>query len=75
MELSEDEFIRKNAKNCGHCNRVTSLPYECEFTCISCGFNVTKRKHELSKILRRKINFINTIKYAEQEILCICVDV
>ena len=74
MELTEDEMIEKYAKNCGHCNRNTLLPYEYEFTCISCGYNVNKRKHELSKIQRKKINFINRIKYAEQKIFCICID-
>ena len=51
------------------------LPYECELTCFLCGYNVIKRKHELSKIQRKKINFINRLKYAEQIIFCICIDV
>ena len=75
MELTEDEIIQKYAKNCRHCNRNTLLPYEYEFTCFSCGFNVYKRKHELSKIQRKKINFINRLKYAEVKIFSICVDV
>ena len=75
MELTEDENIEKYAKNCGHCKRNTLLPYEYEFTCVSCGFNVNKRKHELSKIRRKKINFINRLKYAEDKIFSICVDV
>ena len=54
MQLTEDEIIQKNAKNCGHCNRKTLLPYEYEWTCISCGYNIKKRKHELSKIQRKK---------------------
>ena len=74
MELTEDEIILKYAKRCGHCNRNTLLPYEYKFTCIACGYNVTKRKHELSKIQRKKINFINRLKYAEQKIFCICID-
>ena len=73
--LSEDEIIQKDAKNCGHCNRNTLLPYEYEWNCFSCGFNVIKRKHELSKIQRKKVNFINRLKYAEQKIFCICIDV
>ena len=28
-----------------------------------------------SKIKRKKINFINRLKYAEQKIFCICIDV
>ena len=42
---------------------------------ISCGYNLNKRKHELSKIQRKKINFINRLKYAEVKIVSICVDV
>ena len=57
-----------------HCNRNCLLPYEYEFTCVVCGFNVIKTKHQLSKI-QRKINFINRLKYAEQKIFCICIDV
>ena len=75
MELTEDEIIEKYAKKCLHCNRNTLLPYEYEFTCFSCGYNVNKRKHELSKIQRKKINFINRLKYAEQKIFCICIDI
>ena len=75
MELTEDEIIQKYGKRRGHCDRNTLLPYEYEFTCIACGYNVNKRKHELSKIQRKKINFINRIKYAEVKIFSICVDV
>ena len=74
MELTQDEIIEKYAKNCGHCNRNTLLPYEYEWTCFSCGYNINKRKHELSKIQRKKINFINRLKYAEQKMFCICID-
>ena len=55
MELTEDQIIKQYAKNWGHCNRNTLLPYGYEFTCISCGYNVIKRKHELSKIQRYKL--------------------
>ena len=75
MSLSEDENLQKYAKKCGHCNRKTLLPYEHEFTCIACGYNVNKRKHELSKIQRKKINFINRLKYAEVKVFSICKDV
>ena len=74
MELTEDEIIEKNGKHWGHCNWNTLLPYEYEFTYFSCGLNVNKRKHELSKLQRRKINFINRLKYAEQKTFCICID-
>ena len=36
---------------------------------------MSKRKNELSKIQRKKINFINRLEYAEQKIFCICIDV
>ena len=75
MNFSEDEIKQNCAKNCGHCNQNTLLPYEYEVTCFSCGYNVNKRKHELSKIQRKKINFINRLKYAEVKIFSICVDV
>ena len=69
------KFLQKNAKNCGHCKRSTLLPYENEFTCFSCGYNVNKRKHELSEIQRKKNDFLNGLKYAEQKLFCICIDV
>ena len=58
MELTEDEFIEKYGERCGPCNRNTLLPYEYEWTCFSCGYNVNKQKHELSKIQRKKIIFL-----------------
>ena len=75
MNLSEDEIIEKYATKCLHCNRNTLLPYEYAFTCFSCGDNVNKQKPELSKIQRKKTNFINRLKYAEVKIFSICVDV
>ena len=75
MELTEDEILQKYAKHCGHCKRNTLIPYEYEWTCFSCGYNVSKRKNELSKIQRKKINFINRLQYAEVKIYSICVDV
>ena len=75
MELTEDEIIEKNAKNCGHCKRNTILSYKYELNCVSCGFNVNKRKYQLSKIQRKKIDFINRIKYAGFKIFSICEDV
>ena len=75
MDLRQDENIQKYGKQCRHCSRNTLLPYEYEWTCFSCGYNVNKRKHEVSKIQRKKINFMNRLKYAEQKIFCICVDV
>ena len=74
MELTEDEIIQKYAKQCRHCNRNILLPYEYEWSCFSCNYVVSKRKNELSKIQRKKINFINRLKYAEVKIVSICVD-
>ena len=74
MELTEDEISEKYGKHCGHCIRNTLLPYEYEFTCIDCGYNVNKRKPELSKIQREKISFINRLKSAEVKIFSICED-
>ena len=54
MELSEDELIEQYGTHCSHCNQNTLLPYEYEWTCFSCGYNVIKRKHELSKITGKK---------------------
>ena len=67
MELIEDENIEKYGKQCSHCSRNTFLPYEYEFTCFSCGYNVIKQRHELSKIQRKKI--YQKIKNAEKNVL------
>ena len=75
MNMSEDEIIQKYGRNYGHCKRKTLVPYEHEWSCFSCGFNVNKQKHELSKIQRKKNNFTNRLKYAEVKIFSICVDV
>ena len=55
MQLSEDETIEKYAKRCDRCNKKTLPPYEYEWTCISSGYNVIKRKHELTKIQNEKL--------------------
>ena len=74
MELTEDEIIEKYGEQRRHCLHNTLLPYEYEGDCFSCGFNLTKRKHELSKIQLKRINFINCLKFAELKLFCICVD-
>ena len=38
--LSEDEITEKHGKLSGHCNQNTLVPYEDEWTCISCNYNV-----------------------------------
>ena len=65
---------KKNGKLCGHCNLNTLFPYEFECTCVLCGYNIMKRKQDLSKIPRKK-NYINRLKFAEQKILCICIEI
>ena len=56
MNLSEDEIIPKYGRKCGHCRRNTLL--ECDWTCVSCVYNVIKRKQKLSKIQREKNQFL-----------------
>ena len=51
------------------------LPYENERKYFGCGYNVIKRKHELSKIQRKGIEIINRLKSAEHKVFCICIDV
>ena len=75
MELTEDEIIKTNGNLCKHCGRKRLLPFSYEWTCISCGNNLIKRKHEISRIQRKKMNFINRLKYAELKIFCVYVDV
>ena len=55
MELTEDERIKQYGTLCKHCGRNTLLPNEYEFTCISCRYNVIKRKHEFSKNQRKTL--------------------
>ena len=54
MDLTEEKVIEKGGKQCGHCSGNTLLPYESEWTCVSCGYNVIKRKHELTNIQRKQ---------------------
>ena len=49
MELTEDQNFEKCATRCKHCMRNTLLPYENERTCAACGYNVFKRKRELTR--------------------------
>ena len=75
MELTKNQIIENFNKNFDHWARQIFLPYEYEITCSSCGYNVIKRKHELSKISRKKLIFINRLKYAEHNLFCSCIDV
>ena len=76
MNFTEDESIKKYGKHCGHCNRNTLLPYENEFICFPCGYNVIKRKHDLSKIQRKKTKFIQQNKICRSQNIfhmCRCI--
>ena len=75
MELTEDEIIKNYGEHCGNCSRNTLLPYEYEETCVSCGCNVIKPKHELSTFKRTRINFVNRLKDADLTVFCICIDI
>ena len=75
MEFTEDQINEKHAKHCIHCSRKTLLPYEYDFTYISCRYNVIKRKYELSKKSNKKIIFIIRINYADFKKICICIEV
>ena len=74
MELTEDETIQKYGKNCGHCNQNILLPYDYEFICFPCGYNVIKRKHELSKTQRKKFSQSIKIRCTRNLLyLCRCI--
>ena len=72
MELTEDKTIQKYGSRCEHCSRNILLPYEYEDTCFSCGYNVNKRKHELSKIQRKKKFYKKNKKCRAKNILYLC---
>ena len=74
--MTEDEIIEKYGKQCRHINRKTLIPYEYEWTCFS-YYNKIKLEENMNLLNynEKKINFINRLKYAEQKIFCICVDV
>ena len=54
---------------------ICFFPYEYDWACISCRYNLIKQKNELSKMQRKKSDFITRINYAEQKTFCICIDV
>ena len=63
MELTENEYIERYAKQIMHCTRNLLLPNEYEWSCIPCGY-VIKRKNELTKNSTKKIT--NRWKYSEE---------
>ena len=74
MKLNEDGIIQKYAKPCKHCSRSILLPYGYEFTCISCGYNVTKSKKMNLVNFRGKKYFSNRLKHGEHKMFCIFID-
>ena len=76
MELTENKSFVKYATQTMHCLRKTLLPYEHEWTCPSCGYDVKKRQNEPTKIQRKEISFISRLRYAEKNYMFLyrCVD-
>ena len=61
------KFFKNMLNNGCIVHEILLLPYEYHWTCISCGYNVTKRKkNELTKIQRKKLNFVNRLNYADK---------
>ena len=57
MKLTENQVFEKVADQGINCLQKTLQPYKIDFVCISCGYNVIKRKIELTKIHRKQIKF------------------
>ena len=72
--MADDQIFEKNGKQYSHCLRNTLLPYEFVFARVSCGYNIIKQKHELSKLQRRK-NLCIDYNMLNKKTFCICVDV
>ena len=51
---SEEDFITKNATQCGKGNEKLLWEYDNEFACYICGLMEEKQKNQLTKIQRRK---------------------
>ena len=62
MGLTKGKLIEKYPKEVMHCLRNTSLPYEYEWTCLSCGYNVIEGIIQFTKIQRGKISFYQPTK-------------
>ena len=75
MILTDEQIFGKYAIICPSGNRNGSLPYQYEWTCYFCNYNIIKQKHELTLNQRKKLSFASRIKYAEQKIIVICTDI
>ena len=73
--MSVIEIFENCAKQCMHCTSNTLLPYDYEWGCFASGCIVFKKKSKFSKTSKKKITFINRLKYAEKQIICKCIDV
>ena len=67
MELTEDQTIEDYAKQGGHWQRNSLLPYEYEFTCISFNYNAKKNENMSSLKIKEKNNFYNYIKIGQRK--------
>ena len=75
MILSDDQILQKYAKQCLSCNRKGLLPYQYEWSCYFCKYNIIKQKHELTLSQRKKLTFASRIKYAEQKLITIAIEI
>ena len=57
METTEDQIIEKIDGKCMRCTGHNLIPFEYEWTRISCGHNVFKRNIELGKKSGKIISF------------------
>ena len=57
MELTQDEIIQKYSKLCPSCGRNAMLPYQYEFTCLPCGYNIKKLKINYLKFNEKDKHF------------------
>ena len=62
--MTKDQNIEKYVTQCMQYARKTSLPKEYDWRCVACGYNVIKRKSQLTKIQQKEISFANRLKYA-----------
>ena len=62
MILTDDEVLKKYSKQCLSCDRNGLLPYQYEWTCYFCKYNIIKQNHELTLSQRKKLTFAFRIK-------------
>ena len=60
MELTEDEIIQKYGKRWGIVTEI--LPYEYEYTCFSCGFNLIDKNTNSLKYNEKKNKFFESLR-------------